>query len=96
MGTNRSNPDIFPNFYLLPCSILSQHYSTRMGNSFSAPRQRSQFDMTTNRDDGVILRNMFQKIADEAEANAKLGRQKYERRKRREEEGSRPNNRYGE
>ncbi|KAL8656444.1 MAG: hypothetical protein Q9210_000237 [Variospora velana] len=39
---------------------------------------------------------MLEKVADEADANAHLARQKYERRKRRDEEGSRLSYRHGD
>ncbi|KAL8927503.1 MAG: hypothetical protein Q9208_002308 [Pyrenodesmia sp. 3 TL-2023] len=61
-----------------------------MGNLLCAPVHREQFD-----GGDPVIKNMFQKLADEAEMNAKVRRQTYDRRKRREETGSRSNHRDG-
>ena len=56
-----------------------------MGNLFSASRQRSHFEI--GQSDKELVRMALQTVADEAKENAKLARQKYERRKMRYEAG---------
>lgn len=55
-----------------------------MGNVLCAPQPRCVIHL--DRVDGASIQNMLEKVADEADANAYLARQKYERRKRHDEE----------
>ncbi|KAL9015295.1 MAG: hypothetical protein Q9173_000093 [Seirophora scorigena] len=58
-----------------------------MGNVLCAPAPGQRCDIHLDRVDGASIQKMLEKIADEADANARLARQRYERRRRRYEEG---------
>ncbi|KAL8760896.1 MAG: hypothetical protein Q9184_002927 [Pyrenodesmia sp. 2 TL-2023] len=72
---------------------LEHHFNktNKMGNLLCAPVHRGQFD-----GGDPVVKNLLHNLADEAGMNAKVRRQTYDRRKRREETGSRHNHRDGE
>ncbi|KAL8997987.1 MAG: hypothetical protein Q9188_006191 [Gyalolechia gomerana] len=67
----------------------------KMGNFCSTPRQRLQFEIRLDQDDKELVRYALQKIADDADVSAQLGRQKHERRRQRYEAGYGQNGQHG-
>ncbi|KAL8919272.1 MAG: hypothetical protein Q9172_005056 [Xanthocarpia lactea] len=61
-----------------------------MGNSLSAPRQRSRAVYTFREGTEEEIRNLIRSLRDEADVNTRVGQQKYERRERQYRAGGRP------